>query len=353
MKELDNVHISAASWYARVPKVELHLHLEGAIPLDALWELVCKYGGDPAVPTLDALADRFTYRDFPHFIDTWIWKNRFLREYDDFSFIAEAVAKDLARQNIRYVEAFYSPADFARHGLEVQGLTEAIRRGLARVSDLEVALVADFVRDSGPDNAMRILPQLAEVRALGVVGVGIGGSEQRFPPEPFAEVYEQARQLGFRTSAHAGEAAGPVSVWGAINALKVDRIGHGTRAQEDETLLEHLAEHHIPLEMCPLSNLRTGVVAILEEHPIRRFVERGIVVTVASDDPKMFGNSLAEELWHLEHTHGLTRDQTRQVLCNGARVSWLEPERRQQLEQELCTDPSWNEPGVTRGTDAV
>ena len=115
-------------WFDEIPKVELHLHLEGAIPYDALWEVVTKYGGDPSIPDLEALKRRFTYRDFPQFIDTWIWKNRFLREYEDFTFIAEAVARDLARQNIRYVEAFYSPSDFARHGLEVQELTASAWR---------------------------------------------------------------------------------------------------------------------------------------------------------------------------------------------------------------------------------
>jgi len=136
------------TWFERVPKVELHLHLEGAIPIPALWELVRKYGGDPTVPDQAALQRRFAYRDFPHFIETWIWKNQFLREYEDFSFIAEAVAADLARQKIRYAEIFYSPPDFARHGLRTQGLTQAIRTGLERVPGIKVGLVADLVRDS-------------------------------------------------------------------------------------------------------------------------------------------------------------------------------------------------------------
>ena len=115
---------SETSWFERVPKVELHLHLEGAIPHDALWQLVQKYGGDPSVPDLEALERRFEYQDFSHFIETWIWKNRFLREYEDFTLIAEAVARDLAGQNIRYVEAFFSPSDFFHHGLETQKITD-------------------------------------------------------------------------------------------------------------------------------------------------------------------------------------------------------------------------------------
>jgi adenosine deaminase len=331
------------SWFERVPKVELHLHLEGAIPHDALWALVQKYGGDPSVPDLEALERRFEYRDFPHFIETWIWKNGFLREYEDFTFIAEAVARDLAGQNIRYVEAFFSPSDFARHGLGTQKLTEAIRTGLGRVPEVEVALVADFVRDSGPERAAVTLAEVNEVRDLGVIGAGMGGSEQAFPPEPFEAVYEKARQLGFRTSAHAGEAAGAASIWGAIHSLRVDRIGHGTRAEEDESLLDYLAEHCIPLEMCPISNVRTGVVDSLEEHPIRRYFERGLIVTVNSDDPKMFGNSLAEEFRLLEGKLGFSRDETRDLILQGIQAAWLPEDRKRQLVEAFRRDPAWRE----------
>ena len=331
------------SWFERVPKVELHLHLEGAIPHDALWELVQKYGGDPSVPDLDALERRFEYRDFPHFIETWIWKNGFLREYEDFTFIAEAVARDLAHQNIRYVEAFFSPSDFARHGLGTQKLAEAIRTGLSRVPEVEVALVTDLVRDYGPEKAAVTLAEVDEVRNLGVVGVGIGGLEQQFPPEPFQAVYEKARQLGFHTSAHAGEAAGAASIWGAIRRLRVDRIGHGTRAEEDESLLDYLAEHHIPLEMCPISNVRTGVVSSLEEHPVRRYFERGFIVTINTDDPKMFGNSLAEEFSLLEGKLGFSRDEIQSLILQGIQAAWLSEDRKQQLAEAFRSDPAWHE----------
>lgn len=146
MTQMNKTASRSGTWFERVPKVELHLHLEGAIPYEALWQLIQKYGGEPSVPTLSALQQRFEYRDFPHFIDTWVWKNQFLREYKDFTFIARHVAQDLKQQNIRYVEAFYSPGDFARSGLKTQQLTEAIRRGLSQVSGIEVALVADLQR---------------------------------------------------------------------------------------------------------------------------------------------------------------------------------------------------------------
>lgn len=328
------------SWFERIPKVELHLHLEGAIPHEALWELMQKYGGDPSVPTIEALRTRFTYQSFQEFIDTWVWKNTFLREYEDFEFIAKKVGDDLANQNVRYVEAFYSPGDYLSRGLEPQRLTEAIRAGLNRCRDIEIALVADLIRDHGANRAAKMLAAVNEVRDCGIVGVGIGGSEDAFPPEAFEQVFQQARELGFRTNAHAGEAAGPDSVWGAIRALRVDRIGHATRAVEDPELVDYLAEHQIPVELCLISNLRTGVIESIREHPARIYFERGIPLSVNSDDPKMFGNSLAEEYLALKTELEFSRSEIESLILQGIRTSWLTKERKEmlisQFESELA-----------------
>jgi adenosine deaminase len=334
--------------FARIPKIELHVHLEGAIPHAALWEMVQKYGGDPETHTLGDMVKRFKYHDFPQFIRTWIWKNRFLREYEDFTFIAEAVARDMASQNIRYAEVFFSPADFARQGLTPQRLVEAIRLGLACVNEIEISLVADLVRDFGPERAAVTLAQINEVREQGVIGITIGGSEQDFPPEPFAPVYAEARKLGFHTSAHAGEAAGANSIWGAIHSLGVERIGHGTRATEDPALIDYLAEYRIPLEMCPLSNLRTGIVHSVKDHPIREFFERGLLVTVNSDDPQMFGNCLSGEYQLLVDSLGFTPEDIHTLILNGIQASWLPENRKKDLAASFQMDPNWNLQGDAR-----
>jgi adenosine deaminase len=330
------------SWYERLPKVELHLHLEGAIPLPALWTLVQKYGGEPGLEALDDLRARFVYSDFPHFLTIWSWKNRYLREYEDFTFIAEAVARDLAEQNIRYVEAYFSPSDFARSGLQPAQIALAIRKGLERVGGTRVALIVDVVRDNGPQVGAKTLAQACEVKQeAGIIGLGIGGAEHNFPPEPFAELYRQARALGLHTTAHAGEAAGAASIWGALRSLEVERIGHATRAGEDPQLLDYLRQYGIPLEMCPLSNVRTGVVPALEDHPIRRFYDLGLQVTVNSDDPKMFHNSLAEEYRLLVECLGFTRQDVRSLILNGIRASWMAEEQKHALRQEYMADPAW------------
>ena len=329
------------SWFSKVPKVELHLHLEGAIPHEAMWELIQKYGGDYSVADPESLEKRFEYKDFPHFIETWLWKNQFLREYEDFTFIAEQVARDLSFQNIWYAEVFFSPSDFARFGLETQRLTEAIRKGFSHVSEIEIALVADLVRDFGPERAAITLNELNEVKEYNVVGIGIGGSEQNFPPEPFESVYEMARKLDFYTSAHAGEAAGPESIWAAIRNLRVDRIGHGTRAKEDEFLLDYLAEHKIPLEMCIISNVRTGVVDTVKDHPVREFFDKGIVLSINTDDPKMFGTSLAEEYCLLQEEFDFTRNEICSLILQSVQTSWLSNERQQNMMKTIEKSLVW------------
>lgn len=329
------------TWFDKVPKVELHLHLEGAIPHAALWELVQKYGGDPSVPNLQDLIGKFNYRDFPHFLKTWEWQTQFLREYEDFVFVAEAVARDLANQNILYAEAIFAPSDFTHPGFETQKLAEAIRTGLSRVPEIEIALVTDFIRNLGLKNAEKNLAEINEVKSLGIVGVTIGGSEQDYPPGPFAEVYEKARRLGFHTCAHAGEVAGPESIWGAIKSLKVERIGHGTRAFEDESLVNYLAEHKIPLEICPLSNVRTRVVQSIEKHPVRRYFDRGIPISINTDDPKMFGNSLAEEYQSLETKLGFSREEIQKIIMQGIETSWLPEEKKLKLAKSFRENPEW------------
>jgi adenosine deaminase len=319
-----------------LPKVELHLHLEGAIPLASLWQLVRKYGGESEVPTLAALASRFQFRDFPHFIDTWVWKNQFLREYEDFTFIASGMARDLASQNVLYAEVFYSPGDYRRVGLDHAKIAGAIRTGFSELPDIRIGLITDLIRDHGPGRAESTLDVIREISGdFGIIGVGIGGSEHLFPPEPFAQVYERARSLGLRTTAHAGEARGPESVWGAVRALRADRIGHATRAIEDPALADYLAEHQIPVELCVISNVRTGAVKSIAEHPARAYFERGIPLSVNTDDPKLFNTSLADEYLALHTDLGFSVPEIHSLIEQGVQSSWLRDEGKNDLLRRI------------------
>src|SRR5262245_4380419 len=177
VRPLSTASAQAAAWHGRLPKVELHLHLEGAIPKATLWDLITKYGGDAAIKTTQDLDRTLVYRDFGGFLKMWVWMIGYLREYDDYALIGEAVARDVARQNIRYVEAFFSPPDYRRSTLDPQRVTEALRTGLNRVASIEIALVADLVRDRGVEHARNLLERMGEVRTHGVIGIGIGGFE--------------------------------------------------------------------------------------------------------------------------------------------------------------------------------
>jgi adenosine deaminase len=249
----------------------------------------------------------------------------------------------MAQQGIRYAEVFFSPSLFVRRGLAVNELTRAIRTGLSQVPEIEIALIADLVRDYGPESEMTTLAQLGEVKGLGVVGIGIGGSEHDFPPAPFKRLYEKARLMGFRTNAHAGEAAGPDSIWDAVRVLRAERIGHGTRAWQDPALVKYLVAHRIPLEMCPVSNVRTNIVRNLREHPIRQYFEAGAVVTVNTDDPKMFQTSLADEYRLLEQECGWTKPEICRLILAAIESSWLSNERKTSLTAEFQKAPEWQE----------
>jgi adenosine deaminase len=332
------------AWIEDLPKAELHLHLEGAIPLPALWALIEKYGGDPSLGSPADLRRRLTYPDFPSFIDTWIWKNGFLREYDDFTQIAEAAARDLARQNIFYAEMFFSPSRFEAAGLAPQALATAIRAGFDEVPEVETWLIADLVRDDGPEKAARTLAAVSEISEAGLVGIGIGGSEHRHPPEQFRDVFADARRRGFSTSAHAGEAAGPDSVRGAIEILGVDRVGHATRAIEDPAVVDLLAERGTPIELCPLSNVATGIISNIADHPARHYWQRGLPITVNTDDPGMFHNMLAEEYMTLHRTFGFTPSEIRQLILNALDAAWRSETERSRLRDRFTGDPAWSLP---------
>jgi adenosine deaminase len=335
--------VADATWLARLPKIELHIHLEGAIPKPTLWELIDKYGGEQSIRTPEDLDDALAIRDLKHFFRMWVWMIGFLREYEDFTLIARAVAQDLARQNIRYVEAFFSPPDFRRSRLIPQRVVEAIRKGLDDVPSIEVALIADLVRERGSDHARELLERVAEVREHGVIGIGIGGWEPAFPAKLFGAVYERAHQLDFFTTAHAGEFAGASSVWDAIRVLRVDRIGHATRAIEDPELVQYLADHRIPLELCPHSNVRTGIINSVREHPVRQYFDLGIPISLNTDDPLFFGNSLVDEFVAVRRFHRFSRENIKHLIVSSIESSWLPADRKTRLAETFRNEPGWNE----------
>jgi adenosine deaminase len=309
-----------------IPKVELHLHLEGAIPIETLFNLIQRQGREPSIKTFDDLRKKLTYTDFAHFIEVWTWKNTFIKEEKDFEEIAYQVLGDLSQQNVKYVEAFYSPGDYWRQGLSVQGITECLIKGKERAYrdfGIQSELIIDLIRDHGPERSMQYLEEVTDYLGKGVIGIGLGGSENSFPADSYASVYQEARKRGFRLTAHAGEVAGANSIWAVVKKLGVERIGHGVRAYEDPQLISLLKERQIPLEICVVSNVKTGACKSVEAHPIKRYFQQGLMVTVNSDDPTMFNTSISQEYLELVQKLGFTVNDLKRLSMNGVDASFM------------------------------
>jgi aminodeoxyfutalosine deaminase len=280
------------------PKIELHVHLEGTVRPETLLEIARR--NDYALPaaTVEGIAELYEYRDFEHFIEVWILTTNALRTRDDFRQVVVDYAAEAASHGAVYAEAIFSPAERISRGVSWEDIFGGYCDGAQEAEELHgvtVRLTPDIYRGATAEQAEEVVRNAAAHRERGVVGVGLGGLEARFPPEPYADVFALAKSEGLGSVPHAGEVAGPASIRGALQALQADRIRHGFRAVEDATLVQELADRAIVLDVTPVSNVRTGAVAALEEHPLPRLVEAGVRCSISTDDPAMFDTDLARE----------------------------------------------------------
>ncbi len=322
----------------RIPKVELHVHLEGSIRPATLLQLAERNGVSLPASDEAGLRDFYRFRDFAHFVEVYVAVSRCLRTPADYQLVAFEFGAEMARQNIRYAEATFTMSTNMRlTGLPWQeilaGLNEGRRRAQARFG-VDWRWVFDICRDN-PDTQETILEIALAARDDGVVALGLGGSEAPFPPELFSATFERARQAGLPRVPHAGETAGPASIWAALEALHADRIGHGVRCIEDHHLIAYLRDASIPLEICPTSNIRLGVYPDYASHPLRSLWDEGLLITVNSDDPPMFGTDLVGEYELLVTEFGFDAEMLAQVSLNGVRAALLTPAQKARLEAEF------------------
>ncbi len=326
------------AWMRGLPKVELHLHLEGSITAETLVELSA--GNDPTPLTLDEARDLYRYTDFPTFLMSFKAVTERLHHADDYERITYAMVRDLAAQGVRHAEVYISFGILYRFGrLDVDDVVRAMERGRVRGErefGTTVLWLIDAVRHFGAEEGLRVFRKAAELRAEfpAIVGIGIGGDEARGPAEWFREAYAEAKAAGLHLTAHAGESTGPESIWGALN-IGAERIGHALAAQGDAELMDVLAERQIPLEINVTSNLRTGCCATIESHPLRLYFESGLMVTLNSDDPPMFGSDLLGEYLLAQREYEFSLDQMRELAANGVEASFLPPERKLALIAEI------------------
>lgn len=272
--------------YAELPKAELHLHLEGTVEPETLREI------DPLL-TLDEIASRYRFRDFAGFLECYKWVTSYLKGPAEYALVTRRLLKRLEAENVRYAEINLSAGVMLRRGQDFAAIFDAVREAAAD-SRVKVFWILDAVRQFGPDQAMQVARLAVERRDEGVVAFGFGGDEARGPAGWFEEVCSFAADHGLAIVPHAGETCGPESVWAALK-LQARRIGHGIRAADDPVLLRHLCKNQIPLEICITSNVCTGSVAALEEHPVRKLFNAGVPLVLNTDDPALFSTTLTRE----------------------------------------------------------
>ncbi|WP_200209962.1 adenosine deaminase [Micromonospora coerulea] len=288
-----------STFIAGLPKVELHVHHVGSASPRIVAELAARHEGRSPVPAdPDALADYFAFRDFAHFIEVYLSVVDLIRDPEDVWILTHEVARELARQQVRYAELTVTPYSHVHRGIPAPAFCEAIEDARKRAeADFGVALrwCFDIPGEAGLPAAEETLRIALDERPDGLISFGLGGPEIGVPRPQFKPYFDQARAAGLRSVPHAGETTGPETVWDALRELGAERIGHGISAALDPQLLTYLAERQIPLEVCPTSNVRTRAVATMAEHPLPQLVEAGVPVTINSDDPPMFGTTLNDE----------------------------------------------------------
>ena len=342
--------MASKSFIQSLPKAELHLHLEGSVDPATLAELSRRYNaplptennrydvaGSGDVLTEDDVRRLYSYKDFNGFLMAFKSVTERLRSPEDYELVTYRLMQKLRQQNVVHAEVYVSVGVIRWRGQPVEPIFEGMERGRERGQrDFGVSLlwIFDAVRHFGPEAAAEVFNLAARLRERNVVGIGIGGDEARGPAEGFRDLYKKAADNGLRLTAHAGETTGPESVWGALN-IGAERIGHGLSAANDPELIEVMAQKQVPVEMCITSNLRTGACKELQEHPVRKFFDEGLMITLSTDDPAMFQTSLNKEFEIAQQEFNFSEDHLRELARNSIEASFLPVEKKLRFMQQI------------------
>ena len=355
------VRIVPSTFILKLPKAELHLHLEGSVQPETLAELSRRHttplpaennryrpdpsSGDPLDPA--AVRRLYNYKDFQGFLLAFKAVTERLRTPEDYELVTYELMRQLRAENVLHAEVYVSVGVVHWRGQDFSPLFAGLERGRERgARDFGISLlwIFDAVRHFGIEEAQRVAELAAILReeqiatgresSSSIVAIGIGGDERRAPAKDFHQVYQYARERGIRLTAHAGETLGPDSIWGALN-IKAERLGHGLHALEDPELLEHLVEQQIPVEICISSNVATGCCARLEDHPVKKLFDAGVMITLNTDDPAMFHTSLAREYQIAQDVFGFSDEQLREIARNSFEASFLPADKKLEF-LKLC-----------------
>ncbi len=324
----------------KLPKLEQHIHIVGSTKPETLLSIIDDNGVEMPFKNLDDVKKFFVYGDFNHFLTVYSTVNDCITEPKYYERITYEMLESEVACNVKHVEAIFSANDHVRRGLDYGEMLDAINKGISRAKrkwGITCSIRVDLVRNYGPDVAVKELGWIKK-KGDNVVAIDLGGSENGFPPEPYEKIYRKARELGLHLVAHAGEDAGPESIWGAIKTLNVERIGHGVAAIRDPNLIKELRQRRITIEACPTSNLRIGAVKSIKEHPIRSFINSCIPVTLNSDDPPMFNTDINNEYLQLHKEQGFTLDELMRISIDAVETSFLPDKKKVELRVDFLEE---------------
>jgi len=336
------LNVSTLADYIRtVPKVELHVHLEGSMPPELLLELARKHAIALPYDTVKGLREWYRFVDFPHFVEIYVAMSACLRTPDDIEALAWAFMRGQAAQNVLYSEVTYTLQTHSKQkGLSYADQHVALNRARRRAErelGVSMRMIYDIAREVSPEDGLDVARWVCDAYHTpdsGIAALGLGGYEVGHPPEKFAESFALARERGVPLVLHAGETAGPESIHSAL-MLGAVRIGHGVRCLEDVALTQALIATQTPLEVCPSSNVRLGVFPSLTDHPIQRMIDAGLYVTLNSDDPPMFDTTLTDEYLRCAETFAWTAETIDALIANAARAALLPDAWRDALVRKV------------------
>ncbi len=323
------------AWLKAMPKAEIHVHLEGAVDAETVYAMARRNNIPLPVDSLEDWKAFYEFRDFDHFIEVYLIAASCMQTPEDFVIITENFLEKQAAQNIKYSEAYFSPTIHRRAKATTSEILLALKQGAESgyaKTGSRVKFIADISRESSEEKEA-VLDFALEGMEMGhIIGLGVGGPEVGNPPEKYADVFQKARAAGLRVVAHAGEGDGPQSIWGALHHLQAERIGHGTRIFEDETVAREVIDAQVPIEVSPNSNYCLKIIRMTEPHPIRRMYNESMYVTLNSDDPPMFSTDLNNEYVTLA-AQGFTQDELWQINLNTLNATFLPESEKSQLRK--------------------
>jgi adenosine deaminase len=321
-----------------MPKVELHVHLEGSIRPETVLKLAKRNNVDLPASTVEGLSHWYTFRDFPHFVSVYVSVSQCIKSAEDIEFVAREFLQGQAAQNVLHSEITYTASTIEKYAgipweLQFAALGRARAYGEKELG-VSCGFIIDIVRGDPPERGLEVARWAVEGRESGVCALGIAG-EEKLGSSDYREAYALARSERLPIAAHAGETCGPESVRAICELTDPERIGHGVRILEDPKLTREFVRSQKPLEVCPTSNVRLGVFASLEEHPLARMLDEGLYVTLNSDDPPMFGTTITDEFIRCSETFDLGSDILWTLTQNAARASFLPEDQKRSLQQRL------------------